>query len=106
MVATGVVSRIDCTKTPRIHNSVIPAGYAAVSVDRVQKEYIDLALEIEGGDGEKMLGQAEKAFIVWRKRYIIIPGLPPPPPEVPQPRCRSNEVIEIVFSLIFYWLVK
>ena len=34
MVATGVVSPIDRTKTPKIHNSVIPLGYAAVSVDK------------------------------------------------------------------------
>jgi len=30
-------------------------------------------LEIEGGDGEKTLGEAEKTFICWRKRFIIIP---------------------------------
>ena len=87
MVATGVVSPIDRTKTPRIHNTVIPLGYAAVSVDKVQKEYRNLALEHEGGDGEKTLGEAEKTFILWRKRYIIIPSLPLPPPQVPQQRC-------------------
>jgi len=32
-------------------------------------------LEIEGGDGEKTLGEAEKTFICWRKRFIIIPGM-------------------------------
>ena len=46
----------------------------------------------EGGDGEKTLGEAEKTFICWRKRYIIIPGaspssLPPPPRHEPNPRC-------------------
>ena len=33
MVAVGVVSPIDRTKTPRIHGSVIQPGYASVSVD-------------------------------------------------------------------------
>ena len=37
MVAVGVVSPIDRTKTPRIHGSVIQPGYASVSVDRVLK---------------------------------------------------------------------
>jgi hypothetical protein len=81
MVATAVVSPIDRTRTPRIHNSVIPLGYAAVSVDRAKKEYRNLALQIEGGDGEKTLGEAEKAFILWPKRYIIIPSLAQPPPQ-------------------------
>ena len=35
---------------------------------------------IPGGDGEKTLGEAEKAYILWRKRYIIIPGASAPPP--------------------------
>jgi len=49
-------------------------------------------LEIEGGDGEKTLGGAEKTFICWGKRYIIIPraspsSLPPPPRHESNPRC-------------------
>jgi hypothetical protein len=36
-VATGVISPIDSTKTPRIHSVVIPPGYASISVDRVVK---------------------------------------------------------------------
>ena len=27
------------------------------------------------GDGEKTLGEAEKTFIWWRKRFIMIPGM-------------------------------
>jgi hypothetical protein len=51
-----------------------------------------VALEIPIGDGEKTLGEAEKAFILWRKSYIIIPGaspssLPLPPPQLPHHRC-------------------
>jgi hypothetical protein len=80
MVATGVVSLIDPTKTPRIHTTVIPPGYASVSVDRVVKGYSNVPLDIEGGDGEKTLGEADKAFICWRKRYIIILGASTPPP--------------------------
>ena len=77
MVAVGVVSPIDRTKTPRIHGSVIQPGYASVSVDRVLKGYNNVPLDIEGDDGEKTLGEAEKTFIQWRKCFIIIPGAPP-----------------------------
>ena len=80
----GVVSPIDRTKTPRIHGSVIQPGYASVSVDRVLKGYSNVPLDIEGGDGEKTLGETEKTFIQWRKRFIIIPGAPPLP--LPHPR--------------------
>ena len=34
-----------------------------------------MPLEIEGGDGEKTLGEAEKTFICWHKRFIIISGI-------------------------------
>ena len=84
MVAVGVVSPIDRTKTPRIHESVIQPGYASVSVDRVLKGYSNVPLDIKGGDGEKTLVEAEKTFIQWRKRFIIIPGTPPLP--LPHPR--------------------
>jgi hypothetical protein len=88
MVATGVVSPIDPMKTPRIHTIVIPLGYASVLVDRVVKCYSNVPLDIEGGDGEKTLGEAEKAFICWRKCYIIIPrASTPPPQQQSNPRC-------------------
>jgi hypothetical protein len=83
-VATSVVSPIDPTKTPRIHSVAIPPRYASVSVDRVVKGHENVALDIEGGDEEKTLGEAEKTFICWKKRYIIIPGAPPPQSN---PRC-------------------
>ena len=52
------------------------------------KGFSDFPLDIPGGDGEKTLGEAEKTFILWRKRYIIIPEMsPPPPPELPHHRC-------------------
>jgi hypothetical protein len=77
-VATGVISPIDPTKTTRIHSVAIPPEYTSVSVDRVVKGHENVALDIESGDGEKTLGEAEKTFICWKKRYIIIPRAPPP----------------------------
>ena len=74
MVAVGVVTPVDPTRTPRIHGAIVPPGYASVSVDRVVKGFSNVQLEIEEGDGEKTLGEAEKTFICWCKRYIIIPG--------------------------------
>ena len=48
------------------------------------KGYSNVPLDIEGDDGEKTLGEAEKTFIQWRKRFIIIPGAPPLP--LPHPK--------------------
>ena len=59
----SVVNPINRTRTPRIHNQPVSAGYASVSVDRVEKGCSSVPLEIEGGDGEKTLGEAEKMFI-------------------------------------------
>ena len=90
MVAICVVSPIDHTKTPRIHGTIIPPGYTSVSVNRVMKGFSNVPLDIEGGDEEKTLGEVEKTFIYWRKRYINIPraspsSLLPPPPQPPNP---------------------
>ena len=41
-----------------IHGMAIPEGYARVMVDRVEKGWEDLDLEIPGGDGEEELGQS------------------------------------------------
>ena len=89
MVALDVFSPPDPTKTPRIHGAIIPPGYVSVLVDRVNKGFSDLALDILGGDGEKTQGEVEKTFTLWRKRYIIIPGVssPPPLPQLPDNRC-------------------
>jgi len=91
MVVVAVVTPVDPTKTPRIHGAIVPPGYASVSVDRVVKGFSNVQLEIEGGDGEKTLGEAQKTFICWRKCYIIIPraspsSLPPPPRHESNPR--------------------
>jgi len=62
-VAIGVVNHIDRTRTPRIHSRPVPAGYASVSVDRVERGCGSVPLEIEGEDREKTLGEAKKTFI-------------------------------------------
>ena len=67
-VAVGVVNPIDRTRTPRIHGQPVPEGYARVLVDRVERGCASVPLDIEGGDGEKTLGEAEKTFICWHKR--------------------------------------
>ncbi|KAF8666430.1 hypothetical protein HU200_053540 [Digitaria exilis] len=58
-----------------IHGIPIPPGYARVNVDRVLPGWEDLDLEIKGGDGEKVLGQALHSWICWQKKYIIFPRL-------------------------------
>jgi hypothetical protein len=97
IMATDVVSPIDPTKTPRIHTTVIPLEYASVSVDRVVKGYSNVPLDIEGCDGEKTLGEAEKVFICWRKRYIVIPAASTPPPQQ-QPNLGADESERNFFS--------
>ena len=52
MVALSVFSPPDPTKTPIIHGAIIPPGYVSLSVDRVNKGFSDLALDIPGGDGD------------------------------------------------------
>jgi hypothetical protein len=73
MVAHSIVSPVDPNKTPRSHGDPISPGYYSVSVDRVVKDYREVALDYPRGDDEKTLGQAEHSFIIWHKRYIIIP---------------------------------
>ena len=81
-VAVGVVNAIDQTRTPRIHGRPVPEGYARVLVDRVERGCANVTIDIEGGDGEKTLGEAVKTFICWNKRFIIILGVSPPPPRL------------------------
>lgn len=68
-----------------IHGKQISAGNAKVGVEQVEKEYMALDLDIPGGDGEKKLGEAIHGYILWLKRYIVIPGTPRPPPSPHQP---------------------
>jgi len=91
LVAHGIVSPVVPDKTPRSHGNPIPPGYYSISVNRVIKDYREVALDFPGGDGEQTLGQAEHSFVLWRKCYIIIPGavarVPSPPPQLPHDRC-------------------
>jgi hypothetical protein len=93
LVAYSIVSpMIPGQEAPTIHGKQIPPGYYSVGVDRVVDECKKLALEFEGGNREKTLGQAEHSCIIWRKCYIIIPNpakrAPSPPPQLAQDRCR------------------
>ena len=54
MVALGVFSPLDPTKTIRIHGAIIPPRYVSVSVDRVNKGFSDLPLDIPGGVGRRL----------------------------------------------------
>src|SRR5512141_3353913 len=75
------------------HYRPIPAGYSRVEVELVKAAYDDLELDYPGGDGETHLRDTSHAIIVWRKRYIILPGRqaasrapsPPAPPSPPEP---------------------
>jgi hypothetical protein len=67
------------TKTPRTHGALLPPRYATISADKVSKGYDNVALDIPRGDGEKTLGEVEKAYILWRTCYIIILGASTPP---------------------------
>nr|ABA94455.1 transposon protein, putative, CACTA, En/Spm sub-class [Oryza sativa Japonica Group] len=74
------------------HCRPIPAGYSKVKVELVEGAYEDLELDYPGGDGETHLRDTSHAIILWRKRYIILPGRqaasrapsPPAPPSPPQ----------------------
>nr|ABA99923.1 transposon protein, putative, CACTA, En/Spm sub-class [Oryza sativa Japonica Group] len=74
------------------HCRPIPAGYSKVEVELVEGAYEDLELDYPGGDGETHLRDTSHAIILWRRRYIILPGRqaasrapsPPAPPSPPQ----------------------
>jgi len=108
-LVVSVVNAIDRTRTPRIYGQLVPEGYACVSVDRVERGCVSMPLDIEGADGEKTLGEAEKTFICWRKRFIIIPGVSPPPPRLtddqdPQHRCVDSKTIYSLTSYIYVYI--
>jgi hypothetical protein len=64
LVAHDIVSPVVPEKTPRSHGNPIPPGYHSISVDRIIKEYREVALDFPGGDGENTLGQAEHSFFM------------------------------------------
>src|SRR5512141_2024995 len=78
------------------HCRPIPAGYSRVEVELVEAAYEELELDYPGGDGKTYLRDTSHAIILWRKRYIILPGrqavsrapsppAPPSPPQAPAP---------------------
>ncbi|BAS97391.1 Os06g0302900 [Oryza sativa Japonica Group] len=89
-VASGMAIPTDPLGT--YHCRPIPAGYSKVEVELVEGAYEDLELDYPGGDGETHLRDTSHAIILWRKRYIILPGRqaasrapsPPAPPSPPQ----------------------
>src|SRR5512139_412933 len=87
-VASGMAIPTDPSGT--YHSRPIPAGYSKVEVELVEAAYEDLELDYPGGDGETHLRDTSHAIILWRKRYIILPGLQAasraPSPPVPPPR--------------------
>jgi len=102
----GVVNPINRTRTPRIHSQPIPECYARVSVDRVELGCDSVPLNIEGGDGDKTLGEAKKTFICRRKRFIIISRVSPLPPcrtndQDRQHRCVDSKTIYLLTSYIY-----
>src|SRR5512141_2551667 len=93
-VASGMAIPTDPSGT--YHCRPLPAGYSKVEVELVEGVYEDLELDYPGGDGETHLRDISHAIILWRKRYIILPGrqaasrapsppVPPPPPPAPSP---------------------
>jgi len=78
-ITISVCNPPDPSKTPRIHGSLIPLGYATIPGNKVSKGYDYIAVDIPVGDGEKTLGEGEKAYILCHKRYIIILGASTPP---------------------------
>nr|ABA97005.1 transposon protein, putative, CACTA, En/Spm sub-class [Oryza sativa Japonica Group] len=89
-VVSGMAIPTDPSGT--YHYRPIPAGYSKVEVELVEGAYEDLELDYPGGDGETHLRDTSDAIILWRRRYIILPGRqaasrkpsPPAPPSPPQ----------------------
>src|SRR5512136_2863610 len=88
-VASGMAIPTDPSGT--YHCRPIPVGYSKVEVELVEAAYEDFELDYPRGDGETHLRDTSHAIILWRKRYIILPGrqaasrAPSPPPALSSP---------------------
>ena len=81
---------LTCESTAVWHFKEIPDGYARVGVDRVRTGYESMVLEIPGGDDVTALGDVGGGIILWRKKYIVFPGLAPPRPPPSSPPRRDS----------------
>ena len=69
------------------HGREIPAGYARVTVDEIERGYERLELDYETPEGEKTLQEVGSGIILWPKADIHFPGLVLNPPS---PRGNSS----------------
>lgn len=69
------------------HHLPIPAVCALVGVDSIVTGYETMELDFPGGEEEKTLGDVQRSFALWNKKYIIFsdPQPRPPPPEQQRP---------------------
>ena len=77
---------LTCESTARWHCNAIPDGYGRVGVDQVLPGYESMELEIPGADDERTLGDVGGGIILWRKKYIVLPGSAPRTPSSPPSR--------------------
>ena len=82
-VATGFA--LPCGPGVLWHGNEIPAGYARVGVDEIQRGYEELDLDFPTPEGERTLREVGGGIILWLKKDIHFPGLVlnPPPPSPP-----------------------
>lgn len=65
------------------HTVPVPAGYAIVWVDRVEKSFQNLALDYPTGEVQLLI-DAERSTCLWKKDFIKLPQWNPPNPPPPQ----------------------
>ena len=72
-VALGFALKFD--PAARWHGREIPAGYARVGVDEILSGCETLEIHFAGPEGESALGEVLHGVILWKKKYIIFPGI-------------------------------
>ena len=66
---------LPCGPEARWHGNEIPAGYARIAVDEIEKGYDRLELEYATPEGEKTLQEVGSGIIIWPKKDIHFPHL-------------------------------